>query len=125
MTTQKAYETIRKYFTQPGAELAMVPVDDRDTASNCVYRKVIHGRVRKCAIGCMIPKRLYDPAMEQQSVGQLFEHFSEVESLFADVDFDFLFRVQDLHDTSEAIEGFITDLDDLAMDFKLQVPTNA
>lgn len=128
MTTQQAYEAIRKYFTRPDAELAQIPehlMSEQDMGSNCVYRKVIQGRVRKCAVGCLIPKRLYSPKMEQRAAVQVIEEFPEVKNLLDGVSLDFISCAQTCHDDSATVEQFVADLDELAHTHGLEVPTNA
>ena len=70
--------------------------------STCLYRGP---NGSKCAIGALIPDKMYDPVMESNTVSQLIiEEFPAVSSLFYKKDLEtrdflsFLDRVQTVHD---------------------------
>lgn len=122
MTKQTAYNKIRKYFTQPDAELAK-------TAFECRYRMetgAIHKKVRKCAIGCLIPDKLYGPEMENKSAEALLEQFSDLALYFGisdpyEEEARFLTQAQKAHDSSATVKGFLRKLDALARKNGLKV----
>jgi len=68
----------------------------------CYYR--YHGM--KCAIGALIPDALYDPRMDESTLGvvELFKAYPEVKEYFEIAyvaDEDFLFAIQRAHDKYE------------------------
>lgn len=112
MTTQEAYERMRVYFSRPGAKRAITddPADDDHTL--CCYRTEDGAA---CAVGCLIPDELYDPAIERASAtclltGSVNERDEEggalankipipqITQLLAQIDPKFLDEAQTLHD---------------------------
>lgn len=51
-----------------------------------------------CAFGCHIPDDMYTPAMENITANQLLARYVQLQSLFDDVDFDLIQKLQDAHD---------------------------
>lgn len=126
MTTQQAYERIRAYFTQPGAQLARVPAADELDPADCVYRKRKGNRILKCSVGCLIPKNMYDPSMEGLAAVQLFDgRYPGLSEHFSGVNKDFLSMAQSAHDDAKSVEDFIQELDRLARSHRLEAGVNA
>ena len=115
MDTQEAYAKIRRYFTKPGAMLA------QGEDGSCFYRRTVGGRVRKCAVGCLIPKAKYSKEIEGRSISSIYS-LPAMRELFAEVDGGFLEEVQTLHDAESVdADDFVAHLDELAEDFGLVV----
>jgi hypothetical protein len=119
MTTQQAYEKINAYFSAPGAELAQLDVIPEGVISNCFYRRTVHGRIRKCAIGCIIPKHLYKPDMEGMGILQAFDSFPAIEEYFNGVRNNFLLVTQNAHDDAASVSDFLYELNRIADNFDL------
>ena len=73
MTVEQAYREIRAYFSKPDAKFGF------DTeAGVCQYRAFDHdtGGYRKCAVGVLIPDKLYDDSFEDGDTGprELVDH---------------------------------------------------
>lgn len=67
LTKQQAYEKIFRYFSKPDAKLSYVQgVQGVQGGAQCVYRAPDGSR---CAVGCILPNRLYRPAMDEESLG--------------------------------------------------------
>ncbi len=114
MTSQQAYVKMHKWFSRPGAVLGQ----DRSFGGNdCVYRgnSKPYSRVR-CAVGCLIPSRLYDPEMEGHSLDSC-----EVSNLLGldNGSHDFAQQAQSLHDNSKTVERFLRELRSLARENNL------
>jgi hypothetical protein len=111
MTTQEAYESIRAYFTRPGAQLA------KKENGFCSYRLDTSSGVAKCAVGCLIPDDLYNYKMEDVRVGVLIRQFPELNPIFEGVSIAFLENAQWAHDATETedVEEFIEELDRVAL----------
>lgn len=58
----------------------------------------------KCAIGCLIPDKLYDPEIEGKRVGELFREHEWPKNLLGDIDMSLLIRLQHVHDTRDPDE---------------------
>lgn len=123
MTTQQAYEKMRAWFSKPGRPFGY---DDRLGA--CQYRGGgdPHSSIR-CAVGCLIPPRKYDPEIELQTVWAQPDYF---ELVLPGVDLGFLDEAQRAHDrlatdkslpTEARRARFIEALDLLAKRYKLDV----
>lgn len=133
--TQHAYEQMREYFSHPNAKLA------KTKSGTCLYRT---DDGRKCALGCLIPDDLYDPAFEGEGSWTLLgEHdtlhsqntidpetgedigipLDKLHEYFSKVDADFIKLAQSLHDDSaHNAEHFVELLDNLAREAELVVP---
>ena len=96
MTTQEAYQRMVDYFSRPGATLGW-----DDEQSLCTYRS----GSRVCAVGALLPKKLYDEAMEGKTVDSLVRQFEAVNELFSGVDVNFLVSAQIAHDDVAAVDG--------------------
>jgi hypothetical protein len=125
MTKQQAYNKMRRYFTQPGAELS------KDKSENlCFYRKR-NGKVRKCAIGCLFPDRLYTEEMENRDAQGVLARFPQLREYFGISDpyddelADFMLDAQTAHDSSATVKGFLRKLDAAARRHGVKVATNA
>lgn len=125
MTTQEAYETMRAYFSRPGATYAY-----DDGAAMCQYRTRSGD---KCAVGCLIPDELYERRFEDYVAAVGLMSLIEAEenhalfAIFADIDLDFLVAAQDAHDKNATrdnanISLFLAELDLVAEYHKLKVP---
>lgn len=111
MTNQEAYEAIRAYFTRPRARLA------KDADGGCFYRWGGRRTARtKCAVGCLIPNDQYDPDFEGCSAYLLVPKVP----VLADINRDFLERVQNAHDVSDDVAEFLTRLDKVARSYGVE-----
>lgn len=100
-TVKEAYHKIKKYFSKPGAELAY----DED---GCKYR--IEGKkVKKCAVGCLIPRSSYQPRYEFISVDNVFDAVG----FFNPELRSFLKSAQIEHDSSNNVDSFLYSLEKL------------
>lgn len=125
LTKQEAYEKIRAWFSRPNAVYGMDPQE-----ANCVYRaeQDPHSEIR-CAVGCLIPDDIYDPAWEGQTIfllsgnGRLSTPAREL-GLREDV-VQWLETVQVLHDRCAnedfQMRHFLSELDIFAREADLQV----
>jgi hypothetical protein len=107
MTTQEAYESIRAYFNEPGATLAVEAVTPYP---RCSYRTTDGA---KCAVGCLIPDDLYDPRIEGKSIEGVLKLSPSLRGHFRDVDPKFLLGAQRLHDAHAKDVGLFVELLDL------------
>lgn len=90
MNTQIAYERIREWFVTPKHDFAFdMGVGD------CVYRG--EGNLR-CAVGAVLPDKLYNEDMEGMSVQGISDRFKSVANFFRNTSMSFLVDVQRLHD---------------------------
>ncbi len=125
-TVQQAYDRIRAYFSKPGARIAF-----SDEANTCRYRYTDSGgHIRKCAIGCLIPKKDYEPQYDfNMTTHQVLQALGWVDGPYPTSDDDlsvFLVLAQTRHDeqgASGSPQQFIADLDLLAADSGLIVRT--
>lgn len=131
MTTQELHEKQIRYFTQPGAEYAILWTTDEwgDETKECQYRTPSG---KGCAIGCAIPKKLYDPCFEGKSVDALMGIFTgyhnpgaspALREFFFGVDVEYMRESQRLHDDfsgSESIEHFVYELRKLGEKYGLK-----
>lgn len=91
MTTQEAAQGIWDHF--------IVNKGKPSGGNFCYYRD---GKGNKCAVGCLIPDKLYEPAMDNggdgYAVDDLLYHFPSMRDLFAEVPERFLADCQVAHD---------------------------
>lgn len=112
MTIDEAYNSIKEYFSRPGAKLAKAEGGD------CLYRmEDTDGVTRACAVGCLIPDSVYDPGMEGPikggSVDNLAVGFPKL-GLTKNLGLlSFLTMVQSSHDFSKSVDQFLRELDDI------------
>ena len=117
MTTQEAYEKIRKWFTRPNAVYGY-----NEKEVQCQYRANEKARsLRRCAIGCLIPNRMYNVDLEGRPSTEVLERVPSLDG----IDPLFVKEVQQTHDRC-AVEGrslskFLSELDDIARTFELKV----
>ena len=113
LTEQDAFNKIYEWFSDPSHAKSY---DAHQML--CKYRDD-HGN--KCAIGVLIPDELYDPAMENMSLGEVVDRLP---SVFDDVNMsmNFLLRVQHAHDDAHDRENVIEQLQIVADGFQLEVP---
>lgn len=122
MTTQEAYEGIREFFTRPGAVLAQ-----SEGPVSCFYRGDSNpSSPVRCAVGCLIPDELYDPSFENTTASALLgvgweRGVRPLIEYFEDVDKHFLDEAQSAHDVAGTVEGFLLELDRVALSHGLTV----
>ena len=139
MTTQEAYEGIRRHFSRRYVLFGAGP-SPKGLGTVCLYRgDGDPANDTRCAVGCLIPNDLYDPAMESVGVLDLIDNFGVLQGYFYGVDTGFLRAAQTLHDrygiaavrdnlnrysqTYEILRGaFIRELDGLAVANGLSIP---
>jgi hypothetical protein len=64
----------------------------------CLYRHQLrNGKVLKCAVGCLIPDRLYTPRMEGKTWGQINNMFPQVVAKLS-LPSHFYIELQQVHD---------------------------
>lgn len=116
--TQEAYEAIRSYFGRYGAKLAK----NGDASSGLCRYLTDDGN--KCAVGCLIPKALYDDAIENSTINPgWLKNNPALAILFKNVDLRFLRSAQILHDdVAKDARAFVRALDVLALAYGLNVP---
>lgn len=116
MTIEKAYLKMRKYFSRPGAVLG------KGTSGPGLYCQYRTTEGNKCAVGCLIPDKLYDALLTESnynleaegSLGRLLpaleerlnagengnlQEFAEIIGLDDPDLFEFLRGSQSLHDS--------------------------
>jgi hypothetical protein len=131
MNTQQAYVKIRKWFSDPSHEPGYETTTDR-----CVYRYGGDPKSQvRCAVGCLIPNRIYDPSLDDPNLSGVVAssavtYTNELSDFFQDVDVDFLESVQTLHDDMcigrDVPKGFdrvkfINQLDQIASEHELRL----
>jgi hypothetical protein len=126
MTTQEAYDQMRAWFTRPGAQLARTATITVDglNVHGCHYRLPAEPQAQKrCAIGCLIPDAIYDPAIEDQSIGTVLMAHRLIDDLLDQVDIHFLEQAQELHDYNGTanVNEFVIGLDNIATRHGLKV----
>jgi len=91
-TSQKAYDAVLRHFLIEGNE--------RSTSSegNCLFRG-INGTV--CAVGLLIPDRLYHRDMENCPLEEVLSEFQNVEYWLERCSFPFLQDLQIWHDRTD------------------------
>ena len=90
----------------------------RSFAGNtCRYRARPFGHPAQCAIGCLIPDRLYHPAMEGLGLTALFKDYKELKIRESSI--DFLYALQLIHDR-RAVDDWEDALNEFRVDYKLK-----
>lgn len=78
-----------------------------------------------CAVGCLIPKKLYMPALEGRPAREILtsqhEVFKDLQQFFTGVDHELLKRMQTVHDVYE-VNDWEHLFRDIALSFKLDLP---
>lgn len=101
MDQQKIYSRVRKHLLKQGRP-AHLPYGFE---GECAYRTTDQdGKVLKCAIGCLIPFRLYTPELEGTSIDGLRVLTTVREALGDTIELDdvsLLQRLQSIHDRTE------------------------
>lgn len=122
-TKTEVFDAIEAHFSKPDAVLGQGPPDPDDLLSGgvvCLYRgdKDPASPVR-CGIGAIIPDELYRTFWENKSVSTIFDELIVCGVIGRERDFDdhFLTRVQDAHDVSTSVEGFLDRLKTLRKDY--------
>ena len=123
MTNQEAFDKVWDYFVAQGNESAMEGLTCRLRTRDG----------RKCAIGCLIPDKVYEPYMDRLTIDEfddlLYSHVS-LEPLFYGTDREFIDELRSAHDRDSGSIGdqFTKDIRlnllDLAAGFDLLVPSN-
>lgn len=139
MTTQEAYDGIRSHFSRSYVMFG-AGQSPKGLWTVCLYRgDGTPESATRCAVGCLIPDDLYDPAMESVDALDLIDTFGVLQGYFYGVDTGFLRAAQTLHDRyglaavndnldrysqTYAIlrSAFIRELDGLAAAYGLSVP---
>lgn len=119
MTRQTAYEKVRDYFQQPGAELC------NDSSGQCYYRHPDDDR--RCAAGVLIEDADYDSKMEGKSIQGVLEEWS-VDDRFAELRAlgdEFLTSIQEAHDVACDLDEFLMELDERAAQYGCRIPVPA
>ena len=65
----------------------------------CAYR---NDEGLSCAIGCLIPDELYDPAFEGRRIWGLMDENYEVKKYFSNVSLELLSKLQGVHDYKDS-----------------------
>lgn len=116
---QKVYNRVRRHLLTQNRVSA--------NGTGCLYRTYDPNtrRVLKCAVGCLIPFRHYNPAMEEISIlaDEPLLHEALASSLpgFSSEDLDFLYCLQEIHDACNP-EDWQDRLDAVAERYGLKVP---
>jgi hypothetical protein len=128
LTTQDAYEQMRKWFSDPRHEAGWDPDHKR-----CVYRGDEGAKSQKrCAVGCIMPDDLYDADLDAGfgvRISEMRDYTDALQSFFDGIDIDFLIEAQDAHDAMAETYmwdrvKFIDQLDLIAFKYCLDVPGN-
>ena len=92
MTLQQVFDKVAAHLIRQG-EPAIDPV-----RGDCRYRLQRGRRCLKCAAGCLIPRRYYDPRMENKTIEAVVNKF-EVPDYLRDSDMlELVGRLQSVHD---------------------------
>lgn len=117
MKEQTAFNKVWKHWVvdkQPRSQIEY---------ERCAYRGKDGG---KCAIGILIPDKLYDSVLEGRGVGYLLTHFPAIRKHLNGCTLKFLLDLQNLHDDSgkwdDDIYIDLNALIALAVRRKLKVP---
>ena len=86
MTKQEIFDRVVRHL----GEQRVLAYED----GSCKYRDSLGN---KCAVGCLIPDSVYQPAFEGHAVRSLY-CFPEIEKLFSDMSSLLLADLQDCHD---------------------------
>ena len=95
MIAQEIFTTATKHLLKQGARAETE--DPRTHIAGCMYRAPDG---KKCAVGCLIPDKLYDPRMEKKGVSVLLENFPNLPKYFEE-NLELLKDLQDIHDDVE------------------------
>lgn len=107
---QEILQAVEAHFSQPGAQLSK----DFET-NHCFYRNGSdpHSPIR-CAVGALIPDDLYDSRWEYKTVESIFDNLVDKGIVADDEDVaETLLILQENHDDSETVEGFLERFDDV------------
>lgn len=99
MTEQEVYNQARKHLLTQNKK-STLSADQKASIldalfTECAYRGV--GNC-KCVIGCFIPDKQYEIAMEGKSVGSLITRYKFIEDIFKGISESFLNDLQKIHD---------------------------
>src|SRR5258708_3125935 len=89
MTKPEIFAKVRRHLLSQNAK-AFLP-----DSVTCAYRTPDG---KKCAVGCLIPDKMYYPEMEGNGIGDLPWRFVEY---FGEDNIDFLGDLQEIHDSYE------------------------
>ena len=114
---RKLLERIIKHFEKQGRFAR----DDH----GCVYRKIVEGRICKCALGCLVPKSKYNPDMEKVALysdyGDSYRH-AVLKTVLVDLGLyehkEFLASMQYLHDNYALGRGMSNNFNDFMTELK-------
>jgi len=95
MTPQKLFDDIVTFQRKQGEK--SIKLVGKITRL-CMYR---HPDGLRCAVGCVLPDKLYKEKMEKESVETLFQGFPEVENYFGSENKYLLSDMQRVHDSSD------------------------
>lgn len=112
---------VREFFSRPGAEFAFETTEDDDSGL-CVYRgNQDPASPIRCAIGCILPDRLYRPEYEEKAARVLWDVLTGERVISAEVTPDFLTNLQQVHDDAateeKSIAQFLSNLDEFESTF--------
>jgi hypothetical protein len=96
MNTQEAFTTIVTHLAKQAKKALSV---GDGSASYCMYRSP---EGLKCALGCLIPDDLYEPAMDSgmgMQASLLLDRYPALKKVLSDVDVQMLGDMQFLHDS--------------------------
>ena len=91
MNNQEVFDTVAKHLFAQGHQSIN---EDND---NCVYR--MEGGNSSCAVGCLIPNKIYSKHMEGNGIRTIVELYPKLYKFFKGVDLSLLANLQYAHDT--------------------------
>ena len=121
MQRQESFNRFYQEFIIGGAPRCVEGGPDEDGL--CVYRnKEGHG----CAIGIQPEfQEIYNSAMEENSIKDLYSTCSEVQAIIDEADLEFFFGLQDLHDNElENVWSFDDKVKDFALLYGVNIPVH-
>jgi hypothetical protein len=113
MSDQQAFTTVYRHL--------LTQHEKSQDDVKCRYRYRKGNKILKCAVGCLIPNRIYTSAMEDLGVKQLFDEYPHLEALLEGVSGEMLRLLQNAHDDFE-INEWETQLRYIAEQFQLEPP---
>ena len=110
MTRQQIFTKVKRHLLKQNSKC----IGHR---GDCLYLDPSTGR--KCAVGCLIPKRLYRTSFECHGVDEVFDNSPALRKHIGAKNIPLLEELQDLHDQRQPSE-WKTQLHELAIKWRLK-----
>lgn len=90
MNSQEAFDIVVKHLIKQNKK--------SDYYGQCVYRS---SEGLKCAIGCLIPDKMYSSNLETKNIGAILIENDEIKELLKGINEQLLYSLQSIHDSVE------------------------